>query len=48
MKGYINSNTLAMLLWEKVYPSVPSNALHIALTDTFTTEAFFQVGSGEQ
>ncbi|KAK7032968.1 nicotinate phosphoribosyltransferase [Favolaschia claudopus] len=38
VKGYENANAVAMDLWEQVYP----NAILIALTDTFTTEAFFQ------
>lgn len=39
MKGYEHANALAMELWESVYP----NALLLALTDTFSTKAFFQV-----
>jgi len=42
LHGYENSNILALELWEQVYPVSPSNALHIALTDTFTTDAFFK------
>ncbi|EIM91066.1 nicotinate phosphoribosyltransferase [Stereum hirsutum FP-91666 SS1] len=38
MKGYEHANALAMELWESVYP----NALLLALTDTFSTKAFFQ------
>jgi len=38
MKGYENANSLALDLWEEVYP----NALLIALTDTFSTTAFFK------
>ena len=37
--GYENTNGRAMDLWEAVYP----NALLVALTDTFSTEAFYQV-----
>ncbi|KAJ1307892.1 hypothetical protein OPQ81_001971 [Rhizoctonia solani] len=38
--GYENANGLAMDLWEATYPTTKSNALHIALTDTFSTDAF--------
>ncbi|KAI0059188.1 nicotinate phosphoribosyltransferase [Artomyces pyxidatus] len=38
MKGYEHANGIAMDLWEAVYPKV----LLIALTDTFSTKAFFQ------
>lgn len=38
--GYENANGVALKLWEETYP----NALLIALTDTFSTEAFFKVG----
>ncbi|KAF8753533.1 Nicotinate phosphoribosyltransferase [Rhizoctonia solani] len=38
--GYENANGLAMDLWEATYPTSKSNALHIALTDTFSTDAF--------
>lgn len=37
--GYENANGRAMDLWEEVYP----NALLVTLTDTFSTEAFYQV-----
>jgi nicotinate phosphoribosyltransferase len=37
--GYENVNGRAMDLWEAVYP----NVLLVALTDTFSTEAFYQV-----
>ena len=37
--GYENANGRAMDLWEAVYP----NVLLVALTDTFSTEAFYQV-----
>jgi nicotinate phosphoribosyltransferase len=37
--GYENVNGRALDLWEKVYPGV----LLVALTDTFSTEAFYQV-----
>ena len=39
MRGYEHANATALGLWEKTYP----NALHIALTDTFSTEAFLKV-----
>lgn len=39
--GYDNANGRAMDLWEAVYP----NVLLVALTDTFSTEAFYQVWS---
>lgn len=39
LKGYENANSIAMDLWEEVY----SNALLIALTDTFSSETFFKV-----
>ena len=39
MKGYEHANGLALDLWESVYP----DALHLALTDTFSTEAFYKV-----
>ncbi|KAJ7127184.1 nicotinate phosphoribosyltransferase [Mycena epipterygia] len=38
LKGYEDANSVAMNLWEEVYP----NALLIALTDTFSSEAFFK------
>jgi len=38
MKGYENANSIALDLWEDVYP----NALLMALTDTFSTTAFFK------
>ncbi|KAJ8521135.1 hypothetical protein ONZ45_g2123 [Pleurotus djamor] len=37
LKGYADANKLALELWEEVYP----DALHVALTDTFSTQAFF-------
>ncbi|KAG8908353.1 nicotinate phosphoribosyltransferase [Tulasnella sp. 403] len=40
--GYEGANMLALKLWEQVYPPSPSNALHIALTDTFTSAVFFK------
>lgn len=40
MRGYENSNGLALDYWEETYPTTKSNVLHIALTDTFSTEAF--------
>jgi hypothetical protein len=39
LKGYEDANSVAMNLWEEVYP----DALLIALTDTFSSEAFFKV-----
>ena len=39
IRGYENANEKAMDLWEAVYPGV----LLVALTDTFSTEAFYQV-----
>ncbi|KAJ7052527.1 nicotinate phosphoribosyltransferase [Mycena amicta] len=38
LKGYEDANSVAMDLWEAVYP----NALLIALTDTFSSDAFFK------
>ena len=40
LKGYKDANMRALDLWEEVYPGEP----FFALTDTFTTKAFFQVG----
>jgi nicotinic acid phosphoribosyltransferase len=42
-EGYQNANGKALALWQQVYNKgeVPL----IALTDTFTTQAFFQVRS---
>ena len=39
--GYEDANGRAMDLWEEVYP----NVFLVALTDTFSTEAFYQVRS---
>jgi nicotinic acid phosphoribosyltransferase len=39
MHGYEHANGIALDLWEEVYP----NSLLLALTDTFSTKAFFQV-----
>lgn len=39
LTAYKNANDLAMDLWEQIYP----HELLIALTDTFSTQAFFQV-----
>ena len=39
MRGYEHANGIALDLWEQVYP----NSLLLALTDTFSTKAFFQV-----
>jgi nicotinate phosphoribosyltransferase len=41
LKGYEHVNDTALQRWEEVYPNTPT-AL-IALTDTFSTEAFFKV-----
>ncbi|EPQ59135.1 nicotinate phosphoribosyltransferase, partial [Gloeophyllum trabeum ATCC 11539] len=38
LKGYENCNGLALDLWEQVY----NDSLKIALTDTFSTEAFYK------
>ncbi|KAG8707962.1 nicotinate phosphoribosyltransferase [Ceratobasidium sp. 423] len=38
--GYENANGLAMDLWEATYPATEGNILYIALTDTFSTDAF--------
>ncbi|KAJ7274570.1 nicotinate phosphoribosyltransferase [Mycena haematopus] len=38
LKGYKDANSVAMDLWEEVYP----NTLLIALTDTFSSETFFK------
>ncbi|KDQ64394.1 hypothetical protein JAAARDRAFT_28022 [Jaapia argillacea MUCL 33604] len=38
LKGYQNCSGIALDLWEAVYP----NALHFALTDTFSTEVFYR------
>ncbi|KAI0785285.1 nicotinate phosphoribosyltransferase [Abortiporus biennis] len=38
LRGYEHANGLALDLWESVYP----NALLLALTDTFSTEAFYK------
>ncbi|KAI0350058.1 nicotinate phosphoribosyltransferase [Trametes cingulata] len=38
LKGYQGVNATALRLWEEVYPDV----LQIALTDTFSTEAFYK------
>jgi nicotinate phosphoribosyltransferase len=39
LKGYKEANMMALDLWEEVYPG----ELLFALTDTFTTDAFFKV-----
>jgi nicotinate phosphoribosyltransferase len=39
MRGYEHANSIALDLWEEVYP----DAALVALTDTFSTKAFFQV-----
>ena len=39
LKGYERTHLKAMDLWEAVYPDV----MLVALTDTFTTEAFYKV-----
>ncbi|KAI9066123.1 nicotinate phosphoribosyltransferase [Trametes sanguinea] len=38
LRGYPHANATALRLWEEVYP----NVLQIALTDTFSTEAFYK------
>ncbi|KAI0249857.1 nicotinate phosphoribosyltransferase [Lactifluus subvellereus] len=38
MHGYEHANGIALDLWEEVYP----NSVLLALTDTFSTKAFFQ------
>jgi len=42
MRGYEHANGIALDLWEQVYPS---GLTLLALTDTFSTKAFFQVRS---
>jgi len=42
LHGYKQANTIALQLWEDVYPGKQFNALHIALPDTFTTDAFYE------
>ncbi|KAJ7475658.1 nicotinate phosphoribosyltransferase [Mycena latifolia] len=44
LKGYEDANSIAMNLWEEVY----SNAPLIALTDTFSSEAFFKSFSSDK
>jgi hypothetical protein len=39
LRGYENANTIALDLWEEVYPS----GLLFALTDTFSTDRFYKV-----
>jgi nicotinate phosphoribosyltransferase len=41
MTGYMKSNTRASELWERVYPIDGPGFVHIALTDTFSSKAFF-------
>jgi nicotinic acid phosphoribosyltransferase len=40
MRGYEHANNIALDLWEEVYPN---GLMLLALTDTFSTKAFFQV-----
>jgi nicotinic acid phosphoribosyltransferase len=40
MRGYEHGNNIALDLWEEVYPN---GLTLLALTDTFSTNAFFQV-----
>ena len=40
MRGYEHANGIALDLWEEIYPN---NLTLLALTDTFSTKAFFQV-----
>ncbi|KAH9178346.1 nicotinate phosphoribosyltransferase [Lactarius sanguifluus] len=44
MRGYEHANGIALDLWEEVYPDSPL----VALTDTFSTKAFFQDFSTER
>lgn len=39
--GYLKSNTRASDLWERIYPINGPGVFHIALTDTFSSKAFF-------
>ena len=39
LKGYEGANATALALWQETYP----NNSFVALTDTFSTEVFFQV-----
>ena len=39
LRGYEHANMTALQLWEEVYP----DSLLVALTDTFSTDAFFKV-----
>ncbi|KAF9448625.1 nicotinate phosphoribosyltransferase [Macrolepiota fuliginosa MF-IS2] len=39
LQGYEHVNDISLQLWEEAYPNTP--ALLIALTDTFSTDAFF-------
>lgn len=47
LRQYESPNALSLSHWEDVYPSTPSNGLHIALTDTFTSEVFFREFIGD-
>ncbi|KAF9466444.1 nicotinate phosphoribosyltransferase [Collybia nuda] len=38
MKGYENTNSISLNMWEEVYP----DSILVALTDTFTTGSFFK------
>jgi nicotinate phosphoribosyltransferase len=40
LRGYANSHNIALQYWEETYP----RELLVALTDTFSTQAFFKVG----
>ena len=40
MRGYEHANNIALDLWKEVYPN---GLTLLALTDTFSTKAFFQV-----
>ncbi|KZO96733.1 nicotinate phosphoribosyltransferase [Calocera viscosa TUFC12733] len=42
LHGYEHANSIALDLWEETYPTTPSNALHIGLTDTFSSDVFFR------
>jgi nicotinate phosphoribosyltransferase len=40
MRGYEHGNSIALDLWEEVYPN---GLTLLALTDTFSSKAFLQV-----
>ena len=43
LHGYQTANAVAARLWEEIYPTHPSNELHTALPDTFTSDVFYKV-----